>query len=226
MGEKNRQYDLMLGRGSNSDRLQFFSDAVFAIAMTLLVIDITVPVVRNVASTTNAQLNAELWTAVGAQWPQFLAYAISFWIIGINWVAHHRKFTVTRRFDGRLITINLVLLFFIAFVPYPTSLLSEYGGAIPAIVLYTAVVSIISLLQTALWVYSYRHGLLDERVDLGMYRYIRRNSLVVPVVFLLSIPVGLLFGGVWAMFFWILNWPLSRIVGNYEPRAKDAARSR
>lgn len=216
MGETNRRYSQYLRFGTSSDRLQFFSDAVFAIAMTLLVIDITVPVVSS--SVSGPALDRELWVALGAQWPNFLAYAISFWVIGVNWASHHRKFAVTRKFDGTVVTINLILLFFIAFVPYPTSLISEYGGSIPAVVLYAGVVSAISLLQFWLWAYLFRRGYLDEKVDVGMYRFVRRNLLVAPAVFLLSIPVGLLFGGMWALFFWILNWPVSRIVAAYEPK--------
>ncbi len=216
MGEKNKEYDRFLGTGKSTDRLQFFSDAVFAIAMTLLVIDIAVPTVS--LSVSDAKLDRELWAAIGAEWPHFLAYGISFAVIGVNWVGHHRKFAVTRAYDGGLITRNLVLLFFIAFVPYPTSLISEYGPSIPAIVFYASVVAILSLLQFWLWSYSYHRGFLDEKVDLGMYRYVRRNLLVTPVIFLLSIPIGLIGGGIWAMYFWILTWPVSAVVGNYEPR--------
>jgi uncharacterized membrane protein len=224
MGEKNRAYDRFLGTGNSTERLQFFSDAVFAIAMTLLVIDIAVPTVSQ--SISDAKLDTVLWKAIASEWPHFFAYAISFAVIGVNWVGHHRKFAITRAYDGGLLSRNLFFLFFIAFVPYPTSLISEYGPAIPAIVFYASVVAILSLLQFWLWSYSYRKGFLDEKVDLGMYRYVRRNLLVVPVVFLVSIPIAFLFGGIWTMYFWILNWPVSAIVGRYEPkvsRSRDSA---
>jgi uncharacterized membrane protein len=224
VGEKNRAYDRFLRTGTNSDRLQFFSDAVFAIAMTLLVIDIAVPTISK--SVSDARLDAELWRAIGDQWQQFLAYAISFWVIAVNWAGHHRKFAVTRKFDGNVVHLNLWLLFLIAFVPYPTSLISEYPGSMPAIVLYAVEVSLLSALQWWLWHYTFRKGYLDERVDLGMYRYVSRNFLTVPIVFLLSIPVGYAFGGLWAMYFWVLNWPLSAIIGNYESRStREVSRS-
>jgi uncharacterized membrane protein len=220
MGEKNKEYERILQVRTNSDRLQFFSDAVFAIAMTLLVIDITVPTIAK--SVSDAQLDGALWHAIASQWQSFLAYAISFWLIAINWVGHHRKFTLMRQIDGRVVTLNLCLLFFIAFVPYPTSLISEYAGSMPAIVLYASEVSIVSLLQWAIWAYSYRKGFLDERVDAGLYRYVTRGYFSVPLVFLLSIPVGYLFGGIWSMYFWILNWPISSLVGSFESKAKRA----
>ncbi len=218
MAGKNREYDQFLRTGTNTDRLQFFSDAVFAIAMTLLVIDISVPTIAN--SVSDAHLDGALWKAIGDQWQQFLAYAISFWVIAVNWAGHHRKFKVTRKFDANLVTINLCLLFFIAFVPYPTSLIAEYPGTMPAIVLYAVEVSILTGLQWCMWRYAYHRGYLDERVDEGMYRYISRSFVTVPLVFLLSIPVGLIFGGLWAMYFWILNFPFSVIVGRYEPKVE------
>jgi uncharacterized membrane protein len=216
MGEKNRAYDDFLRKGSNTDRLQFFSDAVFAIAMTLLVIDIAVPTIST--SVSDAQLDGALWRAIGKEWESFLAYAISFWVIAVNWAGHHRKFRVTRQFDSKLVTINLALLFFIAFVPYPTSLISEYPGTMPSVVLYACEVSIISGLQWYMWRYTFRHGFLDEKVTVGMYRYIARGFISVPLIFLLSIPIGYIFGGLWAMYFWILIWPLSVIVGRYESK--------
>ncbi|MBK4347205.1 TMEM175 family protein [Lacisediminihabitans changchengi] len=218
MGEKNKEYDRFLRNGTNTDRLQFFSDAVFAIAMTLLVIDIAVPTISK--SVSDAQLDGALWRALGEEWDQFLAYGISFWVIAVNWAGHHRKFRLIGSYDQRLITANLALLFFIAFVPFPTSLISEYAGAMPAIVLYATVVSVISGLQWYLWFYAHRAGFLAPEVTEGMYRYVSRNYISVPLVFLLSIPVGYLFGGVWAMFFWILNWPASILLGNWEPKRR------
>jgi uncharacterized membrane protein len=217
VGEKNKEYQLLLGTGTNTDRIQFFSDAVFAIAMTLLVIDIAVPTVSH--ALTGHALDTALWKAIGDQWQQFLAYAISFWVISINWAGHHRKFAVMRKFDSTIVVLNLFLLFFIAFVPYPTSLVSQYAGSTPALVFYSTEVSVLSLLQWWMWAYAYKKGFLDEKVDAGLYRYVSRGFITVPVVFLLSIPVGYFFGGIWAMYFWILNWPLSVIMSRWEPRA-------
>ncbi len=225
MGETDDRYRKILEGRVSTERVAFFSDAVFAIAMTLLVIDIAVP---ELAHPTEGGLAA----AVLGQWQKFMAYGISFIVIAINWNGHHRKFSVLRRVDGTLIAINLLLLFFIAFLPYPTSLFSAYPGMITSVVFYAAVVSIISLVQYWMWSYSYRKGMLDTAIDVDVYRLIRRNLLVVPVVFLLSIPLAFvpesLGGAYWAMYFWIINWPVSGIVGRYEPKSSRrvaAARS-
>src|SRR4051812_12751262 len=91
------RYATLLARGAGTERIQFFSDAVFAIAMTLLVLEIRLPEVEDGDPT---------WADIGALWPQFFAYALSFAIIGLNWVTHHRKFLVIVRFDTLLMTIN------------------------------------------------------------------------------------------------------------------------
>jgi uncharacterized membrane protein len=219
VGAQNKRYDEFLGSGTNTDRMQFFSDAVFAIAMTLLVIDISVPTISQ--SVSDAQLDGALWRAIGGEWQSFLAYTISFWVIAINWAGHHRKFRVIKRFDGRLIQLNLVLLFFVAFVPYPTSLVAEYAGSMPGIVLYSLEISIVSVLQWLMWRYAYKQHFLDEKVDAGMYGYVSRQFIAVPLVFVLSIPFGYIFGGIWSMYFWILNWPISAFFGWWEPRANS-----
>jgi uncharacterized membrane protein len=219
VGSTNHRYQQFLRSGSNTDRLQFFSDAVFAIAMTLLVIDITVPVVQT-AGVTDAAVDQSLTAALLEQWHQYFAYALSFAVIGVNWASHHRKFALTRRFDGRVVQINLLLLLLIAFLPFPTNVLSSYAGSVPAVVLYASVVAATSLIQFWLWWYTYRKGFLDDRVDRGLYRFVARALLVVPVVFTLSIPVALIFGGDIGMYFWILTWPISLVVDRWEPVAR------
>jgi uncharacterized membrane protein len=162
MEESNRAHDRFLRYGSNSDRLQFFRDAVFVIAVTLLLID-------NGPSVTQAALEPKLRNALSDEFPQFLAYGLSFAGIGASRAGHYRMFALLHRFDGTLVSMNL-LLFLIVFVPFPTSLLSECGSTMPAVVLYAGKVAVIRLLQFALWAYAYRCGYLDKRVDAGMNR--------------------------------------------------------
>ncbi len=190
--------------GRDTERLVYFSDAVFAIAVTLLVLDIRVPTLDEGES---------LWIAVLDLWPKYLGYALSFAIIAINWVFHHRKFRAIERFDAGLIWINLVFLFFVALVPFPTSLLSEYAPDVAAVTLYAAIVAVLGLVSTVLWVYAHRAGLMGAEVDPGLFRLTTANNLVVPVVFLASIPVALFVDPGVAMWCWILNWPVSVIVG-------------
>src|ERR1700712_597521 len=88
----------LFARGEDTDRLVFFSDAVFAIAMTLLVLDIRLPTLPD---------DTNLWPHLGALWSQMFAYALSFLLIALNWMTHHRKFRVIVRYDTTLIWINM-----------------------------------------------------------------------------------------------------------------------
>ncbi len=194
----------LFSRGRDTSRIEYFSDAVFAIALTLLVLDIRVPDVPQ----------AKLLGAVLELWPTFLAYGLSFAIIALNWVFHHRKFRAIVAYDTRLICLNFVFLAFVALVPFPTSLLSEYAPARVAVVLYALEVAILSLLQAAIWEYADRRKLLAKDIDPKLFGYVQRDGLAPPIVFLLSIPVAILVPDPhWAMWFWVLTWPASVIVG-------------
>lgn len=103
-------------------RLVFFSDAVYAIAITLLVIDLRLVGSGELDSPALAQA---LWS----MWPQLLSYVLSFLVIGSLWGSHHRKFRYINRYDGRLVWLNLLLLMVIAFIPFPTSVLAESGNS-------------------------------------------------------------------------------------------------
>lgn len=204
------RYNKIFVEGSNTERLVFFSDAVFAIALTLLVIDLKVPPMDGTMSA---------WEVIASQWQGYFAYALSFTIISINWVAHHRKFRVIKKHDGGLMLLDLALLFFVAFVPFPTSLLSEYSPEPAAVVLYAFVVGILSALQYAVWSYAWRKGLVDKDVDIELYRFTRRNQWATTIVFWATIPVALFIGGDVAMWCWFALFPVNAAVGWYSNRS-------
>jgi uncharacterized membrane protein len=135
------------------ERLEFFSDAVIAIAITLLVIEIHIPERPEIHS------NRELWHALGELWPSYLGYLITFLGIGIMWVNHHRMFRYLERVDRYLILINTVFLLCIAFVPFVTGLLAEFlghPGEGTAIVVYTGWFVVTGIIVDLLWRYPYR----------------------------------------------------------------------
>ena len=108
------------------ERLIFFSDAVFAIVMTLLILDIRAPddVPSNRAPT-------EVPILVWALWPKFLSYMLSFLVIGTYWIAHHQTFRYVRSYDRTLLWLNLLFLLSISFIPFPTCLASTATCASP-----------------------------------------------------------------------------------------------
>jgi uncharacterized membrane protein len=172
---------------TGTDRLEIFSDAVIAIAITLLVLDIKVP------SSKEGQLVHDLLQ----RWPSYLAFVLSFAVIGIMWVSHHSMFGRIHRVDRRLLFINLWLLLGIAFLPFPTALLAEYarqGGSNShtAAAIYSATMALIGLAFLSIWVHLARHPtLLSEEATSASLRRSINLSLVSPVVYGLSIGLAL-----------------------------------
>jgi uncharacterized membrane protein len=149
---------LMSGR-----RLEAFSDGVFAIAITLLVLDLAVP---SRAETPEGGLAA----ALGREWPTYFAYLVSFLVIGIIWVNHHTVFDKVRQVDRPVLFANLGLLLVVSAIPFPTRLLAEYltAGADShiAAAVYSATMLAMGLAYSGLWLVITRDPrLLHEHVD-------------------------------------------------------------
>ncbi len=121
------------------ERIVFFSDAVMAIAITLLAIDLRVPEVD--PHITSQQLAAQL----SAIRPHLLTFFISFVVIGIYWISHHRYFRYIKRYDTRLILLNLLFLFFIVGMPFLASLLGQYTAVPLALISYTLAIAALGL---------------------------------------------------------------------------------
>jgi uncharacterized membrane protein len=190
------------------ERLVFFSDAVFAIAVTLLVLDIRLPAGVEVGQLSNEQLRLSL---VGI-WHKYLAYIISFLVIGIFWISHHRKFRLIQRYDGRLLQLNLLLLMLIAFVPFPSSIISESGNR-TATIFYALTMALAGSLLALLWWHAARSkALLAPEVTAEK----RRREAVAPVattlIFLVSIGLAFIDADL-AKFSWLLIIPVSLMAG-------------
>jgi uncharacterized membrane protein len=153
---------------SETGRLEAFSDGVLAIAITLLVLDLRVPVEQSLSGT--------LAQALGAEWPAYAAYVTSFLVIGIIWVNHHAVFDLVARVDRITLFLNLLLLMAVAAIPFTTALLSEYliaGGndARTAALVYSGVMLAMSIGFATLYTYLARHpALLAAGVDAAAVR--------------------------------------------------------
>jgi uncharacterized membrane protein len=133
---------------SETTRIEAFSDGVFAIAITLLIIEVHVPA-REHAET----LGHELLRI----WPSYLGYVTSFLTIGVMWINHHYVFNLITRVDRTMLLLNTVLLMLIAFVPFPTAVLAQFietGGAREAAVLYGATLTLTAVTYFAWWRYA------------------------------------------------------------------------
>ena len=184
--------DLKLGL----ERIVFFSDAVMAIALTLLVIDLKLPDIP-------AQLAAaELPRQLSQLSPRIISFVISFAVIGIYWASHHRYFTYIKRYDGRLILLNLVFLFFIVLMPFAAGFQGQYGYLPVGTLVYGGAVASTGLSIGALWWYaSHAHRLVDRDLSLEFIQRRNRVALIVPALFLASLPFAfwspLITQGIW-----------------------------
>lgn len=185
------------------DRVVNFSDGVFAIAATLLVITIGFSLHLK-----QPDLNRKLWREFGDAVPQVLAYALSFFIIARNWIGHHRMFKMIRRIDGRFIALNLVLLGFVALVPFPTDVYGNYPSERPALIVYSIAVSAPSVAGAVLFGYASKHKrLIDPSTPREWVIHSQLRSLSIPAVFLTSIPISFVAVGL-AQLWWLWMIPM------------------
>jgi uncharacterized membrane protein len=148
-----------------SGRLEAFSDGVFAIAITLLVLDLAVPLPPSKGA------QGRLAGQLGHEWPSYFAYLVSFAVIGIIWVNHHTVFSKVREVDRPILFTNLALLLTVSVLPFPTRLLAQYltaGGSNShvAAAVYSAAMLAMSVAFSTLWITVTRdERLLHENVD-------------------------------------------------------------
>jgi uncharacterized membrane protein len=158
-------------------RLEAFSDGVFAIAITLLVLDLRVPEVGA------GSLAHALWR----QWPADASYVVSFLTIGIIWVNHHNLLRHLERADHGLLFLNVFLLMAVAVIPYPTALVSHYArteNATAAAVAYGSVMVFMALMFNAIWHHARMSGLLAPGADPREVSGITRSYLPGPLLYL------------------------------------------
>lgn len=180
---------------SETARVEAFSDGIFAIAITLLVLEIRVPPPDLTGH------GSTLLPALLRLWPSYLGYLISFFTIGIMWVNHHSMFVLIRRTDRYFLLISVFFLMCIAFLPFPTAVLAEYlaepKGRRVAVALYSATFVLIAVAYNTLWWYAVRGGrLLHEKADQEAVRNISRRYMMGPIAY--AISFALAFINVWA----------------------------
>jgi uncharacterized membrane protein len=140
---------------TDTNRIEAFSDGVFAIAITLLVLELRVP--ENTAG--------GLWSALLKEWPQFAGYLTTFFVIGIMWANHHSMFRQIVRADRVLLFLNLLLLLWTSLLPFPTALVARHLGnanwdAKVAEAVYSANLTLAAIAFSLLWAYAVRDGRL------------------------------------------------------------------
>jgi uncharacterized membrane protein len=169
-------------RDNDTGRIEAFSDGVFAIAITLLVIEIGVPHVEGEGT--------PLFGALVEQWPSYLGYVISFLQIGVIWANHHNRFRFIVRSDHFLLFLNILFLMCVAFIPFPTALLADYlrgaerstAGAV-----YAGTLAVTAVFFTLLWLYAAtNYRLIDRNLDRFLVRAMTRRYVLGMVAYLFA----------------------------------------
>jgi uncharacterized membrane protein len=194
-------------------RVVAFSDGLFGIAMTLLVVGIAVP-------TLSAPSEGELWDAVNDLNSAYVSFFVSFLVIGRYWVAHHQFFRLLREFDYGLIWLNLIYLAFIAFLPFPTALLGAYFENPVSVSIYAVTIAIVSGLEVVMLRHAHNRGLIEQRLPEDIYRWGLLMSTTPVFFFLGSIPIAFL-STTLAVLFWFAGVPLHFLLDRWKPAGAD-----
>src|SRR5262252_5544404 len=166
--------------GHPNTRLEAFCDGVFAIALTLLIIDIKIPAPEGIGTT------RELWLALRHLGPSIFAFVLSFAIILITWVNHHALFTLVNKSSATFIYANGFLLLTVVFMPFPTALVGEYlltDHAAPAVVIYNSVIAVNAIAWILISGAALRSQLTRDDTSTSLMRQNRRNGYFAFVVY-------------------------------------------
>src|SRR5262245_18470969 len=182
------------------DRVVAFSDGVFAIAITLLVLSIEVPSVSQ----------DKLGDALRDLLPFVYTYALSFVIVGLYWLTHHRLFRTLERVDRTLLWLNLLVLGVVALIPFPTEVLGRYGDTTLGTVVYASSMTIAGGSMLLLGWYV-RHANLAPRTSHDNFVLATWRGAAPPIVFAISIPVAFI-DPTTAKLVWIAIWPFNVVL--------------
>lgn len=185
--------------GMNTSRVEAFSDGVFAIAITLLILGVSVP-----ETSTQVLIRGELLTKIIALWPKILSYIISFAVIGIFWVGHHIMFRFIKRMDRIGLLLNILVLMVIAFIPFSAALMGVYGREQIAVVIYGITLFLAGITFELFWLYaSHNYRLIDQTLDSNHIQKASLIILVAPVIYLIAVILSV-FNPLWSIVIYIL----------------------
>jgi uncharacterized membrane protein len=172
----------------SKSRLEALTDGIFAIVMTLLVLEIAVP---QILSHEPDVVRAELPKRLFDLWPKIFSYVISFIILAIYWRGHHRQFHYIKHSDGVLVWTNIMFLMAVSFLPFSTSLLGEYIDQQISVFIYGGNSIVIALLLYIQWRYATNHyRLVDKNLDPNIIRRLPRRVLIGILAYLVAMGVS------------------------------------
>lgn len=201
--------------GEEFGRVLTFSDGLFAIAMTLLVVGIEVPTISSRGD------EGQLFDALRELDSSFVSFFISFAVIGRYWIAHHQFFRLLGAMDYGLILLNLVYLALIAFLPFPTALLGTYFENPISVAAYAVSIAAVSGMEVVLLNHAHRHGLFERALPAEIYHWGVGVSLMPVAFFVASIPLAFFHTGL-AVALWFGSIPMQALINRWKPPDTDA----
>ncbi len=184
MPEKSDSINLWM----TTSRIETLVDGIFAIAMTLLVLTITVPDISLNLSEAAFQRQLEVL------WPQLMCYALSFWILAGFWRNNHQQFQFIKRSNPTLITINVFWLLCICLMPFSTEIIAKYGGTyFTASLIFQLNLFFAGFIYIFNWQYAVRKGLVDENIDEKTLKKMNIFSVILPILSLLALGLAYYF---------------------------------
>lgn len=183
-------------------RLANFTDAIYAIALTLLVLQLTLGPIRDDNSP------AEMLEALEVLIPNFIAFALAFLLLARYWMAHHAFFATLRAWNEPIMAINLVYLAFVALLPFPTYLVGEYSDNPLSVVVFAASMAAISGLEVLLYARAHHFELMQNRLSRDAYRWGFRASTFPVVMFVATMPLAFI-----SPIATMISWPVLSAVG-------------
>lgn len=177
-------------------RLLAFSDGVFGVAITLLVIDLHLSPIRTDGD------DAALLQALSDLGPKLFVFAFTFLVVGMSWLGHHRKFSYIEKVDGRLLWLNLLYLMALCLVPFGSSVIAEHGRSRYAFALYAGVMALTDILSAGLSAYGIRKPFVARGSEPGLRRSMTLPPLLAGAIFVMGAAIAL--SGLMRLAHWIL----------------------
>jgi uncharacterized membrane protein len=202
-----------IGAGLTPERVGFFTDAVFAIAMTLLVIEIPRPEGDEFGvggGSSKAEVSAALWHFLAHQASAFYAYVLAFYLLWIVWRQQHALFDRLSRLSRSTVGLHFPLLLLIGFLPYVTTVVGHYISNPLAAGLFGLTLAALFLCRSAIQTQAYRDGLLRPRVDVAAFRIEMQVSWLVDAYWVLTL--ALVWWTPWVQIAWFLTSPVGNLV--------------
>jgi TMEM175 potassium channel family protein len=207
------------GEGIAFERVGVFTDGVYAIALTLIVVGIGVPTLRDATDA------SELWHALGDRLPEFVSFLVGLGVIGFYWSSHHESFEQLAAVDRRYASWTVVYLGAVAFLPYPIRLVGSYADNPTAWAFFATNLALVSGLEAIMFAHSRRAGLLRVEQSPAEYRWNLLMSLTPVPAFVVSVPVAFVNPRA-APAVWALTLVVQVLAGRWRPDRPDGTRSR